>query len=85
MFFSLSTFVSTSTLFIFFLLSFLIGVNSGDLIYLFHTTSEILANDMKGEVDVVVVAILFDFSDLTLFSITSLFLAIDVLSSNVVS
>ena len=86
-FFSSSAFVSTSTLFIFFFffLYFLIGVNSGDLIHLFHIASEILANDMKGEVDVVVEAILFDFGDLTLFSITSLFLAIDVLSSNVVS
>ena len=47
----------------------MIGVNSGDLIHLFDLTSEILANDMKGEVDVVVEAILFDFGDLTLFQL----------------
>ena len=68
-----------------FLIYFLVGVNSGDLIHLFDIASEILANDVKGEVDVVVEAISFEFSDLTLFSITSMFLAIDVLSSNIVS
>ena len=64
---------------------FWVGVNSGDLIYLYDIASESLANDVKGEVDVVVGEILFEFGDLTLFSITSEFLAIDVSSSNVVS
>ena len=50
-------------------LFFLVGVNSGDLIHLFDITSEILANAMKGEVDVVVEAILFEFGDLTLFQL----------------
>ena len=84
-FFSLPTFVSTSTLFIFLFLFFWVGVNSDDLIYLYDIASESLANDVKGENDVVVGEILFEFGDLTLFSITSEFLAIDVSSSNVVS
>ena len=66
--FSLSTFVSTSSLLMFFLF-FVIGVNSGDLIHLFDIALEILANDMKGEVDVVVEAILFDFGDLIFFQL----------------
>ena len=61
-----------------------IGVNSDDLIHLFDISLEIIANDMKGEVDVIVEAILFDFGDFIFFSITSLFLAIDVSSSNIV-
>ena len=67
-FFSLPTFVSTSTLFIFFFLFFWVVVNSDDLIYLYDIASESLANDVKGEVDVVVGEILFEFGDNTFFN-----------------
>ena len=72
-------------IFLFVFIFLLVGVNSGDLILLFGIASKILANDVKGEVDIVVEANLFEFGELTLLSITSKFLAIDVLSSNVVS
>ena len=56
----------------------------GDLIHLFGDLIPFL-DTLIDEVDVVVETILFEFGDLTLYSIASEFLANDVSSSNVVS